>query len=179
MLPDEISTPRLKLRSFQFSDLEPFHAYIQDPEMGVFLEGGGRALSKSDTEAIIARNILSDRDERAVWAITMDEALIGAITISFSKAHRISELGYSIKRPLWGQGCASEATQAVVDAAFQTYPDLQRVQASIHPDNLGSIQVAERVGMTYEGTLRAHAFVQDKVADEVIYAVTRADWAKN
>ena len=74
---------------------------------------------------------------------------------------------------VWGQGYASEAGKAVVDAAFDAYPQLQRIQAGIHPDNVGSIHVAQRIGMEYEGTLRCYAYVKDKVADEAIYAVLR------
>ena len=116
-----------------------------------------------------------DREARNVWAITIDDVAVGSVSINFAKHHRVAEIGYSVKKALWGQGVTSEAVQAVVDEAFAALPDLQRIQANIHPDNAGSIGVARKVGMVYEGTLRAYAFVHGEVADEEIYAVLRAE----
>ena len=172
MLPEEIVTARLTLRPYRFSDVAEMFAYLQEPDENRFLEGPS-ALTERDTEAIIARHILVDREHRHVWAITIDDRPMGAITINFSKAGRVAEIGYHIKKSLWGRGYASEAAKAIVDVAFEVCPDLQRIQANIHPDNLGSIRVAERAGMIYEGVLRAYAYIAGKPTDEAVYAVVR------
>ena len=39
MLPEEISTERFKLRPFRFSDVPEVFVYVQEPDMGRFLEG--------------------------------------------------------------------------------------------------------------------------------------------
>lgn len=175
LLPALIATNRLKLRPFEFSDVPEFYACLQDPEMGLYLEGPDTPPALEQTAQIVARHMLVDRSERGVWAITLDDIVIGACSINFAKAHRIAEIGYSVRKSLWGQGYAREAVQAVIDAAFATYPALQRIQAGIHPHNEGSIRVATRVGMVYEGTLRAYAWVRGELADEAIYAVVRGD----
>lgn len=176
VLPGEIATARLRLRPFRFSDVGEVHDYLQDPDMGRYLEGRGSPPTEAETAAIIARHILADRALRCVWALTIADRPIGAISINLAKEGRIAEIGYSVKKPLWGQGYAGEATRAVVDVAFESLPDLQRMQANIHPDNEGSIRVARRAGMDYEGTLRAYSYVRGEVADEVVYAVVRTGW---
>ena len=173
MFPEEIATERLKLRPYRFSDVPAMYAYIQDHEASRFLEGSGSLLTEEETQAIVARHILVDKEQRNVWAITIDDLPVGAITINFSKQRRIAEIGYHTKKSLWGQGYASEAVGAVVNTAFDVCADLQRIQASIHPDNEGSIRVVKRVGMVYEGTLRSYAFIRGEPADEAIYAVLR------
>ncbi len=175
-LPEEIATERLKLRPFRFSDVPEFFAYLQEPDMGRFLEGSPSPPTEADTARIIARHILVDREHRNVWAITIGDLPVGGISINFAKEHRIAEIGYSVKKALWGQGFAGEATKAVIDAAFETCPDLHRIQANIHPQNEGSIRVAKRVGMEYEGTLRSNSYVRNEVADEVVYAILRNKW---
>ena len=65
----------------------------------------------------------------------------------------------------------------MVNAAFSSYPQLQRIQANIHPDNTGSIRVAASVGMIYEGTLRSYSFVNGSEADEAVYAIVRKEWS--
>ena len=173
LLPDEITTARLKLRPYRFADAPDMYAYIQDPDGSRFLEGSNEPLSEQETEAIIARHILADNEVRNVWAITIDDVAVGAITINFSKARRIAEIGYHMKKALWGQGYATEAAKAVVEIAFARCPDLQRIQANIHPDNIGSIRVVERIGMELEGTLRAYSFVNGAPADEAVYSILR------
>lgn len=49
------------------------------------------------------------------------------------------EIGWRLKRSAWGQGYATEA--AVLD----------NVVADIHPDNVGSIRVAEMIGLLFAG----------------------------
>ncbi|XOV83908.1 MAG: GNAT family N-acetyltransferase [bacterium] len=174
LLPDEIVTRRLKLRPYRFSDVPEMYAYVQEPGGNRFLEGSGEPLTEKQTEEIIARHILVDKDVRNVWAITIDDVPVGAISINFAKARRIAEIGYHIKQALWGQGYASEAAKAVVDTAFATCRNLQRIQANIHPDNVGSIRVAQRAGMAFEATLRSYSYVAGEVTDEVVYSILRS-----
>ena len=144
--------------------------------MGTFLEGDRKLFSKRDAEAVIARHLLADKSERQVWAITLEDTPVGAVSINFAKQNKVSELGYSVKKSLWGQGIAREAALSVVNASFEAYSQLQRIQANIHPGNEGSIRVALAIGMEYEGTLKSYAFVNGEVADEAIYAITRKLW---
>ena len=176
MVSDEITTPRLTLRGFRFSDVPEVHAYLQEPDMSRFLEGPSQPPTEEETAEIIARHLLADREQRSVWAITIDDVPVGGISIDFEKSHRIAQIGYSVKKGLWGRGLATEAASAVVDDAFAACPDLQRIQANIHPENKASIRVVERLGMEYEGTLRSYAHVGGKVADEAIYAILRSKW---
>jgi RimJ/RimL family protein N-acetyltransferase len=176
LIASKLVTDRLELRPFRFSDAPDFHAYINDPDMGTYLEVGDSNLSLSDASQIIARHLLADPNERVVWAIDISGKIVGAISLNLSKGQRISEIGYSVKKPLWGQGIAREAVAAVIGAAFDAYPQLQRVQANIHPDNKGSIRVAESVGMRHEGTLRSYALVNGQSANEAVYAVIRDEW---
>ncbi|MGE0623219.1 MAG: GNAT family N-acetyltransferase [Pseudomonadales bacterium] len=176
MLPDELSTERLKLRLYRFSDVPEVFAYLQEPDMGRFLEGSGSPPTRTEVEEIIARHILADRTQRDVWAITIDGTPIGGISINFAKEHRIAEIGYSISKPHWGRGFAGHAVSTVIDAAFETCVALQRIQANIHPKNTASIRVVEKLGMELEGTLRAYSYVRGEISDEFVYAITRSDW---
>lgn len=173
VLRAHLPTARLMLRPFRFSDVPAVHAYLQDPEMGRYLEGAQTPPTEPETAEIIARHILADRRQRCVWAVTVDDRPIGAVSHNFIHAHRVAEIGYSIGRADWGRGLATEAAGAVITEAFASCGDLQRIQAGIHPDNAASIRVAQRLGMTREGTLRAYAYVNGAVADEAVFAVVR------
>jgi ribosomal-protein-alanine N-acetyltransferase len=60
-----------------------------------------------------------------------------------------TEIIYYFEKRAWGQGYATEASQAILSYAFDTLK-LARVIALIHPDNLPSESVAVRLGLSFE-----------------------------
>ncbi len=60
------------------------------------------------------------------------------------------EIGWRLKRDFRGKGYASEAAQPILRHAFETLR-LESVVADIHPENIGSISVAEKLGMRLAG----------------------------
>ena len=57
------------------------------------------------------------------------------------------EIGYHVRRDLWGQGLATEAARACRDLGFARLP-VDRLISLIRPENLPSRRVAEKNGMT-------------------------------
>jgi RimJ/RimL family protein N-acetyltransferase len=57
------------------------------------------------------------------------------------------EIGYHLRRDLWGQGLATEAASACRDFGFARLP-VERLISLIRPENLPSRRVAEKNGMT-------------------------------
>jgi RimJ/RimL family protein N-acetyltransferase len=57
------------------------------------------------------------------------------------------EIGWTLRRPFWGQGFASEGAAAATEAAF-AHLGLDEVVSLIGPTNTRSIAVAERLGMS-------------------------------
>jgi RimJ/RimL family protein N-acetyltransferase len=64
---------------------------------------------------------------------------------------RVMEIGYMLKRQYWGMGYATEGAAALAQYAF-TEIGLNKIYASIRPENQSSIRVAERIGMNVEGS---------------------------
>lgn len=84
---------------------------------------------------------VTDRSTRTV---------IGAASCQFNPHG--AEIGYVMSPTVWGQGYATEAAAAVVEAAW-TNEDLYRIWATCHVDNLASVRVLEKLGMRCEGRL--------------------------
>lgn len=80
------------------------------------------------------------------------------------------EIGYSICPRDRRQGFASEATQALVDNAFE-HSDVARVIAHTLPDLTSSIGVLENCGFKLVGA--------GAEAGTVRYAIERADWSSS
>jgi RimJ/RimL family protein N-acetyltransferase len=58
------------------------------------------------------------------------------------------EIGWRLPKAQWGRGYAPEAAAAVLKHGFGT-GDFHCVVADIHPDNLSSQRVAEKLGFTF------------------------------
>ena len=102
--------------------------------------------------------------------------MIGGLNVRMRSEHRLGEMGYSIARQHWGQGFCTEAARAVLDAAFESCPGLNRVRAMADDENAASQRVMEKLGMTKEGVLRQNRVERDEVIDEAWWGVLRSEW---
>ncbi|MBL9117637.1 MAG: GNAT family N-acetyltransferase [Verrucomicrobiaceae bacterium] len=57
------------------------------------------------------------------------------------------EVGYHVRRDLWGKGLATEAAQACIDHGLTGF-SFRRFVSLIHPQNVPSRRVAAKIGMT-------------------------------
>lgn len=74
------------------------------------------------------------------------------------------ELGYTIGRPFWGQGVATETGRAVVRFGFE-HANLQRILGVAMPENIGSWRVLGKIGFVFEK--KAHLYD----LDVLVYAI--------
>lgn len=86
----------------------------------------------------------------SMWAVELLESseMVGLCGFFPHKQSDEIEIGYVIKACSWGKGYASEAAVAAVDAVHAAGI---LIYATIRPGNLGSIRVAERVGLKADG----------------------------
>ena len=68
------------------------------------------------------------------------------------------EVGYHVRRDLWGNGYATEAAKACIEYAF-TKLGVDRVISLIRPENLQSIRVAEKNGLVCEKAIFRGGYV--------------------
>ena len=175
MLPDTITTGRLKLRPHRLKDVDDVFAFAQDPEWARYLPVP-QPYTYQDAEQFIARQLLLDQKKHPVWAIELDGTVIGGINLRFDFDNKVGEMGYSIARTHWGKGFVPEAARTIINTAFSTYPDLNRIRAMADSRNNGSLRVMEKLGMMKEGTLRQNRSSHGEFIDEVWCGILRVEW---
>jgi ribosomal-protein-alanine N-acetyltransferase len=175
MLPETIETERLGLRPVTLEDVEDILTFATDVEWAHYLPVP-QPYTRRDAEEFVASQILLDREQTASWGIVLDGAVIGGINLRMDSENHACELGYSVAREYWGQGFATEAARAVIDAAFESLPDLNKVRAMADLRNVASQRVMEKVGMTREGILRQNRLFRGEHVDEVWYGLLRSEW---
>ena len=176
MLPELIETDRLRLRPHSLEDVEDVLAYATDAEWARYLTPLPQPYTRADAEGFLANQLSQDRTKRVSWAIEFAGSIVGGVNIGFEFENRVGTIGYSVARRLWGQGLATEAVGAVVDAAFTVYPNLNRIQASADERNVGSLRVMEKLGMVREGVLRQDQYVRGKFRNTVWCGLLRSEW---
>ena len=144
-----LETPRLILREFLPEDADRLASVISDAEAMRYYPA---AYDRSGVEQWIECNRERyARDGVGLWAMVLKESgeLIGdcGIIRQMVEGESLYEIGYHLRRDLWGQGLATEAAKACREWGFEKLR-VDRIISLIRPENMPSRRVAERNGMT-------------------------------
>lgn len=175
MLPRTLTTARLLLRPYTLHDTADILAYATDPEWGRYLPVP-QPYTETDAERHVATQLLLDHAQHAAWALEYERKVVGGINIRFFADHCIGEFGYGLAPSLWGRGLVTEAITVVVQAAFDTYPQLHRIRASADPRNTASLRIMEKLGMQREALLRQNRQMRGEWVDEAWCGILRHEW---
>lgn len=111
------------------------------------------------------------------WAIVLKEngQCIGQIAYFLvnSKNH-FAEIEYCIGSKFQRKGFASEATKAIVAFGFNDIK-LHKVQICHKSTNLKSKGVIEKIGFTYEGTVRDYFYINGSYVELLFYSILNSD----
>ena len=149
-----LTTERLRLRAFAAGDLDAYAAMQANPEVMRHLLTG-RTATRVEAWRTMATFLRAwVLRGQGMWAVERreDGAFIGSVGIFEPLDWPEPEIAYSLDRPFWGQGFATEAAGAARDWLFAHFP-LARAASFIRPENAASIRVAERLGALREGTI--------------------------
>ncbi len=144
-----LETGRLLLREFVPGDADALAAVISDPEtMRFYPEPRDRA----GVESWIERNRRRYRDDgHGLWAMVLKSSgeVVGDCGLTRQSVDGVDEIeiGYHLRRDLWGRGLAPEAAAACRDYGFERL-GAERLISLIRPANLPSRRVAEKIGLS-------------------------------
>ena len=142
-----LTTERLTLRQLLITDEQDIFTLRSDGEINKYLD---RQLSNTIDDARNFINKVNEnihKNDALYWAITLSDRniLVGTICLfGFSDEHNKCEIGYELLTNFQGQGIMKEATEKVIDHAFNTIR-VQEIDAFIHKDNQPSIRLLEKL----------------------------------
>lgn len=171
-------TERLILRPLQPDDAPQMAALASDYDVAAGLLSLPHPYTLSDAEQFIAQRLAASPDSPDhVFALALkpDSRFIGLIGLHEQRPFDRAELGYWLGKPYWNLGYASEAARRLMRYGFEVLA-LNRIHASCYAPNIGSARVLQKIGMTYEGTLRQHYIRFGVVHDARVYGILRSEW---
>ena len=175
----QVESERLILRRFRDSDLTPFVAYRNDPEVARYQSWD--SFDEREARAFIQEMASAQPGVPGDWfqfAVESKETggLVGdcALQVDGQEPYR-AELGFTLAREHQGKGYASEAVSCLLDYAF-TSLELHRIFAIADCRNEPSWKLLERVGLRLEGHFLESFWFKGEWSDEYLYAVLKDEW---
>lgn len=172
--PPTLTTNRLILRPIEIVDADAIFSYAKNPNVSRYTLWEPHRSLEDSLEYI--KDYIFDYYSKGVpepLGIALKEnpqKIIGTVGCFWtSKQGKAMELAYAIGEEYWGKGLVAEASQAVIDYCFKEF-SLKRIQARCKAENKPSARVMEKIGMTYEGTLKSAVLHRDRFWDMCYYA---------
>ena len=147
-----LETNRLLLRTFTPEDAQLIYELNLDPEITRYT--GDPVKDINHAKEVLEQVILPQYAlyNHGRWAVHIKDDLefIGWCGLKNRPERNEIDLGYRFLKTAWGKGYASEAAFACIKYGFEKL-NLQRIIGRAMPDNIGSLRVLEKCGMTYIG----------------------------
>lgn len=176
----ELQTKRLKLVDLIFADLENIHKLHSLPEVDEYNTLG--LPTTIHTTDILLNEWLDQKQliprSSYIFCIKQFDTnhFVGLIALVLGKANfKIAEVWYKILPEYWRQGFATEALMRILYFGF-TDLGLHRIEAGCAVENIASIKVLEKTGMTKEGSKRKVLPIRGNWVDNYFYAILDTDF---
>ena len=176
-----MATARLRLRPMRRDDAEGLFLVFCDAQAMRFWSSPPHGSPLLTAEVIERAQVAFMAGDGIEWAITRagDDTAVGKIGHwRWQRAHSRSEVGFILRRDLWGQGFAAEALAAVVDWGFARARAATASRRSSTPRTSRSQRTLERVGFRREGLLRQSYYDGHMYRDTLVYGLLRDERAK-
>ncbi|GAA0780302.1 N-acetyltransferase [Roseibium denhamense] len=180
LLP-ELKTRRLVLRPLRDEDAAVIAELGgKDFEIVRWLTGASWPYVEGEAETFVSKIIGSDpMQTEAVFAITLGGVFIGAVAIEaagdLEDLPDLPTLGYWVGRAFQGHGYASEAVEAVLAWAFETY-GTEAIAARVFEENTRSRGLLRKFGFKPYAMTEKYAKALDRKVANVVVCLQRSDF---
>ena len=172
-----LETERLLLRPITVEDMGFVYELFSRPETNRY-SGHEELGSLEEAEELYDKYMRPGPPSRFRVAVELKETgePVGTLGLySYSERDGRAELGYDLLEEHWGRGIMTESVREVVRYGFEEI-GLNRIEATIDPENTRSVRLVERLGFRREGFLRERFFYSGKRRDELVYGLLKSDW---
>ena len=171
----EFETERLILRKVTLNDLDDlFNNWGSDVNTTKFLTF--KTHENKETTLKYINNWISKYEKGGLeWAIELKEnhQVIGMISALETYKYKCVEIGYSISSKYWNKGLMTEAINEIIKYLLNEC-DYNIVEAIIPSNNIGSIKVSEKCGLTCEAILKNRYKDSDGIVQDLkVYSIIK------
>lgn len=175
-----LKTDRLLIRDITIGDIENIHTLHLLPETDKY-NTLGIPSNIEETEKHVNEWVLKNNETPRVKYVLAIELLntsqfIGLFGINIGKErYRNAEIWYKIHKDHWNKGYTTEAVLNVLSYGFNEL-NLHRIEAGCATENIASIRVLEKVGMSREGMKRKNLPIRGDWKDNYFYGILEEEY---
>jgi ribosomal-protein-serine acetyltransferase len=167
-------SPTAELRPLEVWNAEEFAAHMDRAREHIRPWVGPSFVSAGVDGATATLRRYADgtaRDGIRIFGIWDQGVLVGGVMfVEFDAGFGVAEIGCWLEPGAEGRGLITAACRVLIDWAIGVR-GIHRVEWRCRADNARSIEVAKRLGMTFEGTLREAWKVGDTFYDKQVWAL--------
>jgi len=156
-----------------------FAAFVEAERdhLAPWLPWGGLIVDEESARAFLQRYADGTAaDGRRIYALRVHGRMVGGSLFRvFQPAAGMCEVGVWLAADAQGHGYVTRAVTAMLDWAFGVR-GLHRAEWHCVPENAASRAVAQRLGLTHEGTLRESWQHAGRLWDTEVWAVLASEW---
>ncbi|MHC0036989.1 GNAT family N-acetyltransferase [Pseudoneobacillus sp. C159] len=175
-----IETERLILRPLHLDDADMIESLASEYEVAKTTLTIPHPYPKGAAEDFIKSVLESEKTGRILIYAMIEketEQFLGIMNVSIQSQYKRGELAYWVGKPFWGKGYGTEAAKALLTYCFEKL-ELNKVFAAAFTDNPGSWRVMEKIGLSYEGTLKQHVARDGEFKDLCYYGILKENFYK-
>jgi RimJ/RimL family protein N-acetyltransferase len=178
-----LQTERLLLRQLTTDDVDNLVELDSDPHVMQFINGG-RPTPREEIQNDLLPAYLGYYERFAgfgFWAAVERSSgrFIGWFHLRPPPGHPEDEpeLGYRLRKAVWGRGYATEGSRALIDNAFADL-GVRRIVATTMAVNVASRRVMDKSGLRLVRTFHLEwpDYIEGQEHGDVEYAITRSEW---
>jgi [ribosomal protein S5]-alanine N-acetyltransferase len=167
---------RIRLRDFLPHDRDPLLALESDDEMFTYMKF---RIDRDSAESTLLPWLLEEPglNPRLRYNLVVedDEGFCGWAGIDRLDGVDSGQFGWYLRTNRWGRGYATEATRLLLDFGFSVL-DRATMWATADPENLASIRVLEKSGLTNRGLTETVETWRGQ-RPRVLFSIEAAQWA--
>ena len=162
--PEVMALDRTRLRRPRLSDADAIFEFGCDPEVARYADWPVCTTIDSVVEIIRLRREQWSAGIEFSWIITLpaEDQAIGSVSCRVQQ--HAADFGYVLNRRYWRNGYATEVSRAVVEWVFSV-PSILRLSATCDTENIASVRVLEKSGLSREGIMR-RSIVRPQISNE-------------
>jgi RimJ/RimL family protein N-acetyltransferase len=171
-----IDLTKITLRPFHLSDIDDIMVWSTDEKVAKFCswepytskDDAINFIESIETKFLRCKAIC--HNDRAIGCM-----LLFASSLDDKSRNKSAELGYNLGSKYWGKGIATCAVKQIVKDTFNEMSHLERLEALVDVENIGSQRVLEKAGFQKEGVLRKYLFMKGKSRDMIMFSILSTD----